>query len=162
MCSVRDGCQLTIPARPGAAFRVGEVLKRVVAGRTSASLSPVRSVPLAPHTIHPCGHRSVCHFTAIRSTTRHVARTYGYHLHVHPASPAAQSPARTPRPATTAIYARGEPETTPMGTGYVAFAKREDAEAFAAQPGGVGQVWTWEEVIANQAYNGATPAADDQ
>ena len=64
--------------------------------------------------------------------------------------------------ATTAIYARGEPETTPMGTGYVAFAKREDAEAFAAQPGGLGQVWTWEEVIANQAYNGATPAADDQ
>lgn len=102
MCSVRDGCQLTIPARPVAAFRVGEVLKRVVAGRTSASLSPVRSVPLAPHTIHPCGHRSVCHFTAIRSTTRHVARTYGYHLHVHPASPAAQSPVRTPRPATTA------------------------------------------------------------
>lgn len=55
--------------------------------------------------------------------------------------------------ATAATYARGAPETTPMGTGYVAFAKREDAEAFAGQPGGVGQVWTWQEVIAQQAAN---------
>lgn len=50
--------------------------------------------------------------------------------------------------ATTATYARGAPETTPMGTGYVAFARREDAVAFAAQPGGAGQVLTWQEAIA--------------
>ena len=64
--------------------------------------------------------------------------------------------------ATAAIYARGAPETTPMGTGYVAFARREDAEAFADQTGDSGQVWTWEEVIARQAYNDDAPAADDQ
>ncbi|MCA9877724.1 MAG: nitrous oxide reductase accessory protein NosL [Thermomicrobiales bacterium] len=64
--------------------------------------------------------------------------------------------------ATTATYALGAPETTPMGTGYVAFARREDAETFAAQPDSLGQVWTWPEAIARGAHNDGTPAADDQ
>ena len=55
--------------------------------------------------------------------------------------------------AATASYTRGAPETTPMGTGYVAFAKREDAVAYAATPDGEGQVWTWQEVLAQQADN---------
>lgn len=62
--------------------------------------------------------------------------------------------------ATAATFARGAPETTPMGTGYVAFAQREDAEAFAAQPGGLGQVWTWPEATAHGVRNDGTPAAD--
>lgn len=55
--------------------------------------------------------------------------------------------------ATTATFVRGAPETTPMGTGYVAFTRREDAVAFAAQSGGSGQVWTWQEAIAHSAEN---------
>lgn len=50
--------------------------------------------------------------------------------------------------ATRAFFARGAPETTPMGTGFVAFSRRDDAVAFAAQSGGSSQVWTWQEVIA--------------
>lgn len=55
--------------------------------------------------------------------------------------------------AMAATFARGAPESTPMGTGYVAFAKRDDAVAFAAQPGGSGEVWTWQEAIALHSAN---------
>ncbi|MFN8590096.1 MAG: nitrous oxide reductase accessory protein NosL [Thermomicrobiales bacterium] len=45
--------------------------------------------------------------------------------------------------ATTAAYVRGDDGATPMGTGVVAFAKREDAAAFRATSGG--DVLTWDE-----------------
>jgi copper chaperone NosL len=45
--------------------------------------------------------------------------------------------------ATTASFVRGAPETTPMGTGFVAFAERENAKQFAAEDGA--ETLTWDE-----------------
>lgn len=46
--------------------------------------------------------------------------------------------------ATSATYVRGDPEATPMGTGIVAFATKEGAEAFAAES--KGPMLTWEDL----------------
>ncbi len=46
--------------------------------------------------------------------------------------------------ATSATYVRGDLETTPMGTGIVAFATKEGAEAFAAES--KGPMLTWEDL----------------
>jgi copper chaperone NosL len=51
--------------------------------------------------------------------------------------------------ATTASFVRGAPETTPMGTGFVAFATREDAERFAADGGA--ETLTWEEATSAES-----------
>jgi copper chaperone NosL len=48
--------------------------------------------------------------------------------------------------ATTAIFVKGDPKSTPMGTGFVAFASRDAANAFIAEHGG--SAMTWEEAIA--------------
>ena len=48
--------------------------------------------------------------------------------------------------ATAAIFIRTAPELTPMGTGYIAFERPQDAAAFASEPGAV--PLTWEEVVA--------------
>jgi copper chaperone NosL len=47
--------------------------------------------------------------------------------------------------ATTASFVRGAPETTPMGTGFIAFAEREDAEQFATENNAV--ILTWDEAM---------------
>jgi copper chaperone NosL len=47
--------------------------------------------------------------------------------------------------ATGATYVRVAPETTPMGTGFVAFGRREDAVAFAAERDG--EIVSWAEAI---------------
>jgi copper chaperone NosL len=51
--------------------------------------------------------------------------------------------------ATTAVFVRGAPETTPMGTGLIAFAKREDATAFADE--GEADILTWDEAARAEA-----------
>jgi copper chaperone NosL len=51
---------------------------------------------------------------------------------------------------TTATYVRSAPELTPMGTGIVAFAQPDDADAFIAERGG--ERLSWDEALA------ATPA----
>ena len=50
--------------------------------------------------------------------------------------------------ATSAVYVRGEQETTPMASGMVAFAARQDAEGYAAAQGA--PVLTWDEATAPQ------------
>jgi copper chaperone NosL len=45
--------------------------------------------------------------------------------------------------ATTAIYVRAAPETTPMATGFVAFGRQEDAATYAAERDG--EILTWTE-----------------
>lgn len=50
--------------------------------------------------------------------------------------------------ATTAVYVQGALEMTPMGTGIVALATREDAEAFAREGEGEGTPLSWDEAIA--------------
>lgn len=64
--------------------------------------------------------------------------------------------------ATAATFVRGTPETTPMGTGYVAFGKRDDAVAFAAQLGSSGEVLTWQEALLATQPTTAVLTADDQ
>ncbi|MCC7023719.1 MAG: nitrous oxide reductase accessory protein NosL [Thermomicrobiales bacterium] len=51
--------------------------------------------------------------------------------------------------ATTAIFVKGDPKSTPMGTGIVAFASRDAADAYIAEQGGTAM--TWEEAIAPKA-----------
>jgi copper chaperone NosL len=48
--------------------------------------------------------------------------------------------------AATASYVRADPAMTPMGTGFAAFAARQDAESFAAEHDGA--VMTWDDAIA--------------
>lgn len=50
---------------------------------------------------------------------------------------------------TAATIVRGEPEITPMGTGFVAFGTRNDAESFAAEHNGT--VMTWQEATAPES-----------
>lgn len=50
--------------------------------------------------------------------------------------------------ATTAVYARVAPETTPMGTGIVAFSARREAEAYAAEQDGT--ILAWEDATTPQ------------
>lgn len=51
--------------------------------------------------------------------------------------------------ATKAVYVRGDESTTPMGTGVVAFGKRDGAASFQAEFGG--EILTWDEMIASAA-----------
>jgi copper chaperone NosL len=51
--------------------------------------------------------------------------------------------------ATTAVFIRAAPETTPMGTGLIAFAKHEDATAFA--DGGEADILTWDDAVRTAA-----------
>jgi copper chaperone NosL len=51
--------------------------------------------------------------------------------------------------AVSASFVRGDAGATPMGTGVVAFAQRDDADAFTAEHGG--SVMTWNEAISTVA-----------
>jgi copper chaperone NosL len=50
---------------------------------------------------------------------------------------------------TAATIVRGEPEITPMGTGFVAFGMRSDAEAFSAEHDGA--IMNWQEATAPES-----------